>query len=259
MHKRIGWASLAVFSLALAGAGAASADSKDTAKKTQTGTMSGASCPTDDTAKLRSVLTFLHTANQNEIKHNKMAMDRAQSQDVKSFADRMVREHTDADKKLTDLAGKKGIDLTPMQPADPIHAAVMSTDSKSEQALSGKKGAAFDAAFMGPEVMEHNLVLSVIEEGQKVTKDQDVKNLLNDLHNAVSQHKEHASNLIDKMKSGTAIGGGPSDQKSDMKDKTDKSKPDMKDKSKGWLSPDKKGTGGGPIEQDHPDHPEDQK
>lgn len=250
MHKQIGWASLAVFSLALAGAGAASAEGKDQpAKKTQTATTMGAACPTDDASKLKMVLGFLHSTNQSEIKHAKLAADRAQSPDVKQFADRMVREHTDADKKLTDLAAKKNIDLGPMQPADPVHAALMGIDSKKEQSLQSKKGASFDAAFMGAEPMEHDLALAVIEEGQKVAKDDEVKKLLNDLHGTLTQHKEHASNIIDKMKSGAAaIGGGPGDtgtkpEKSMKGDKGSMDKGSM-EKSKPGKTP--SGTGGGP-------------
>lgn len=256
MHKQIGWASLAVFSLALAGAGAASAETKDQpAKKTQTATTSGAACPTDDASKLKSVLSFLHTSNQSEIKHAKLAADRAQSTDVKQFADRMNRDHSDADKKLTDLAMKKGIDLNPMQPVDPVHAALMNVDSKMEQSLQSKKGAMFDASYIAPEAMEHQLVLSVIEEGQKFAKDDEVKKLLNDMHSTVSQHKEQASNIIDKLKStgaGAAIGGGPSGEpgtqpektqpEKSMKGKTDKGS--MEQKSKGSKTP--SGTGGGP-------------
>lgn len=250
MHKKIGWASLAVFSLALAGAGAASADKDQPAKKTQTTTTTSAACPTDDASKLKSVLSFLHTANQSEIKHAKLAADRAQTTDVKQFADRMNRDHSDADKKLTDLAMKKGIDLNPMQPVDPVHAALMNVDSKMEQSLQSKKGAMFDASYIAPEAMEHQLILSVIEEGQKVAKDDEVKKLLNDMHSTISQHKEQASNIIDKLKSmgaGAAIGGGPSEPGTPEKtqpEKPLKGKTDKGTMQKGSKTP--SGTGGGP-------------
>lgn len=258
MHKGIRWTSLALFSLALVGAGAASAENKGQtgAKKGQTTTTTSAACPTDDKGKLESVMKFLHTSNQSEVKHGKLAIDRAQSPEVKSFADRMVKEHEDADKKLTDLAMKKGIDLTAMtQPADPIHAAMMGAGTKMDQSLQTKKGAAFDAAFMGPEVMEHSLVLAVIEEGQKAAKDEDVKKLLTEQYQAVSQHKDHASTILDKMKpAGTGVGGGPGNEPSDKdkmdKSKTDKSKTDKTDKSKTDKSKTDKST---MPKQDNPD------
>ncbi|MBI2391464.1 MAG: DUF4142 domain-containing protein [Deltaproteobacteria bacterium] len=209
MHKSIRWASLAVVSLAIAGA--ASAESKDKPMGMGKGGSSAAMCPHDDNAKLKSVLEFLHTANQNEIKHSKLAMERSTSKDVKAFADRMVREHTDADKKLTDLAQKKGIDLSPTMPMDPIHAAVHGADAKMDEALKTKSGAQFDAAYLGPEMMEHVLVLAVIEEGQKVAKDDEVKKLLSDMHKGVDGHREHVMTMMSKMKmpGGAAIGGGP--------------------------------------------------
>jgi len=242
MHKPIRWASVAMFSLALAGAGVASAGGKD--KPAKSGTTSSATCPMDDAAKLKTVLTFLHTANQNEIKHAKLAVDRAQSPEVKSFADRLMREHTDGDKRLTDLAQKKGIDLTPAMTDDPVRAAVSSHEAKMEQALSAKKGAAFDATFVGSESMKHGLALAVIEEGQKVAKDEEDKRFLSDTHAALTQHKEQASSIIDKMKTtvSTAIGGGPG---SETKTKPEKAKPPEKPKTKppaenkDWITPEK--------------------
>lgn len=216
MHKSIRWASIAVVSLAFAGA--ASAEGKDKsmgASKGGAATTMGAMCPHDDSAKLKTVLEFLHGANQNEIKHSKLAMDRAMSKDVKSFADRMIKEHTDADKKLTDLAQKKGIDLSSTMPMDPIHAAVHGADAKMEETLKSKSGAQFDAAYMGPEMMEHVLVLAVIEEGQKVAKDDEVKKLLTEMHKSVDGHREHAMTIMGKMKmGGGGVGGGPGSDES---------------------------------------------
>jgi len=211
MHKNVHWAAIGVFSLACAGAALAQAKDK-AATMGASAAKSSAMCPSDDSAKLKTVLQFLHGANENEIKHGKLAADRAQSPQIKEFADRMVKDHTDADKKLSDFAKKKNIDLAMATPMDPIHAAVHGAESKMQQALESKNGPGFDAAYLGPEAHEHMMVLAVIDEGLKVAKDDESKKLLNDYQSVVTAHRDHAISLSDKMMIHTmpkAIGGGP--------------------------------------------------
>ncbi len=211
MHKKTHWAAAALLSVACAGA--AFAQGKD--KSTTMGggaAKAGAYCPNTDEAKLRTVLAFLHNTNESEIKHAKLALERAQSTEVKEFADRMVKDHTDADKRLTDLAKKKNLDLTMTAPMDPIHAALHGTEPKLSQALQGKSGAAFESAYIGPEAYEHILVLAVIDEGMKVVKDDEVKKLLGDMQGTITMHRDHAMKVSDKLRLATqpkSVGGGP--------------------------------------------------
>src|SRR5207249_11367061 len=117
MHKTTAWAAIALTALALTGAAWAD-DTGKTTKSTTSSTdtsskskSSGVACSNDDSAKLREVLGFLHGANEAEIKLGNLAKEKSTNADVKSFADQMVKDHTDADKKLTDLAKKESIDL----------------------------------------------------------------------------------------------------------------------------------------------------
>lgn len=236
MHNKRHWAAVAVLSMACAGAAFAQGNNKSAMAEMGGGAkggggmgggpMSGQMCPNTDEMKLKTVLSFLHDTNQNEIKHAKMALDRAKSQDVKDFADHMVKDHTDADKKLTDLASKKGIDLSKMSPVDPIHAAVHGTEPKLSQALEGKSGTAFESAYIGPEAFEHIMTLAVIDEGMKVAKDDEVKKLLGEMQSTITMHRDHAMKVSDKMKLGTTpakgIGGGPSEQGEKMKKEGEK-------------------------------------
>jgi predicted outer membrane protein len=66
--------------------------------------------PQNDT----TVLNKMHSSNQFEIQLAQLADRNASSAKVKQYAARLVRDHQNADKKVTDLANKLGIQLTAM-------------------------------------------------------------------------------------------------------------------------------------------------
>ena len=84
--------------------------------------------------------------NMAEVAMGKLATQKAQSDDVKKFGQRMVDEHTKAEQDLEGVASKNN--WTP--PSD------MSAMQKSdEQRLEKMKGAAFDRAYMQMMVKDH--------------------------------------------------------------------------------------------------------
>ncbi|MGZ3423423.1 MAG: DUF4142 domain-containing protein [Polyangiales bacterium] len=168
-------------------------------------------CTMDDATKVRSVMQFLHAANQAEIKLGKLAQSKSQNADVKAFADHMVKDHTDADKKLSDLAAKQSIDLN-AQMVDPVYLGVIATHDTLAKDLGGKSGSAFDIGYIASQPGDHLFVLKVIEEGQKVAKD-DAKKALDEAHTMVMNHKDHADKAFGMLqmpsKPPKAVGGGP--------------------------------------------------
>jgi putative membrane protein len=226
------------------GVGAAQAQTKTPAKAPTENKMNAAAkpaCTFDDATKVRSVLQLIHSANQAEIKAAKLAQEKAKNPDVKAFADRMVKDHTDADKKLSDLAGKQNIDLNASM-ADPLFMAAKATTDAHARELGGKSGAAFDVAYIVGEPTEHLFVLKVIEEGQKVAKD-DTKKALDDAHAMITKHKELAEKTVGMLQlpAGKGIGGGPSNQEvtkpgttkeGSTKESTTKESPTKKEKAK---------------------------
>jgi putative membrane protein len=178
--------------------------------ETKGSTASKTACTMDDATKVRSVMQFLHAANQAEIKLAKLAQTKSQNAEVKAFADHMLKDHTDADKKLTDLASKQSIDLNP-QMTDPLYVATKTMHDQLAQELGGKSGAAFDVAYVSGQPGDHLLVLKVIEEGQKAAKDDPTKKALDEAHAMVKQHKEHAEKVVGMLQMpGKGVGGGPS-------------------------------------------------
>src|SRR4051812_41994402 len=61
----------------------------------------------------QTVLSDIHKDNQMEIRMGKLAQEKGQSADVRSFGERLVKDHQDADDKVKTLAEKQGIVLEP--------------------------------------------------------------------------------------------------------------------------------------------------
>ncbi len=122
-----GW-KLAVVAIAVAFAGAASAQSQGTSSSSQGATGSTASdmrsgstrasSDTGATAKGKKVdkglqdrLEKIHAANQAEIQMGQMGAQQAQSPEVKQYAEKLEKDHQQADQKLESAAREAGIQL----------------------------------------------------------------------------------------------------------------------------------------------------
>jgi len=168
----------------------------------------GSEMKLDDATKTRIVFTELHAANQAEINEGKLANDRAQSADVKKFANDMVTDHTAADQKLTDLAKRLEIDIN-SSPTNPVEQAMSEAGDARKKMLGGLSGAAFDVAYIAPEAHEHEFVLQLIDQGKK-TASADAKRLLDEMRPTIESHREHAKTLLKGLRyESTAMGGGP--------------------------------------------------
>lgn len=172
-------------------------------------TPSEEACPTTDAAKLNMVLRALHRLNQSEIATARLAEEQSRHEAVKEFARRMIADHSEADRKLSEFAKKNGISLTAVTPIDPIHAAMHEAMKASGQALKSSQGDAFDAAYIGLEISEHRFGVSAVAVGQKYATG-DAKKLLDENHRMLQGHLEHAERLGQRLRfEPMPIGGGP--------------------------------------------------
>jgi putative membrane protein len=207
MRKR---SPVVIFALASAALLAASCDRGPTqAERSSTEKQSRELCPIESPDKIRAVFQYLHRANENEIRLGNLAGDRTQFPDIKHFATQMVSEHAAADQKLVDLARRENIDLTPIAPVDPIHAADLRLGVDEEQTMQTVSSDAFDLAYLASQAGHHALLVKISDEGQKVAGG-DVKSLLENAREMASRHHGHALVLMQDFRFvPRAIGGGP--------------------------------------------------
>jgi putative membrane protein len=124
-----------------------------------------------------------------------MAKEKASSDQVRSYADQLVKDHQDADNQVQDLAKKNGYTL--MSPAS----AGMSEEHKAKHAqsamgdLSKKNGAEFDKAFAKEMVADHQKDISKLEKAQKDLKEPEVKSLVSKILPTLQQHLQMAQQI----------------------------------------------------------------
>ena len=138
--------------------------------------------------------TFLENAIQGsyaEIEGSQLALDKTESQDVRQFADMMIKDHGQMVKEATKLATEKG--MTP--PEGP--SAMQTTEITALKALTG---GAFDAMYVNRiGVASHEATVEMFEEATKEAQDPDVKAMAEKTLPKLREHLEAARRLNEKQ------------------------------------------------------------
>jgi predicted outer membrane protein len=143
------------------------------------------------------MLKAMAQANIAEIEAGKLAQSKSQNDQVKSFAQQMIDDHTKALNDVQALAQQKGVTL-PTEP-DAKHKAM----ATKLQSLSGD---AFDKEYMAKAgVSDHKAMHSALMRDEKKAKDADVKALASKMTPVVEQHLKSAEQMK-SAKSGTTSG-----------------------------------------------------
>jgi len=125
--------------------------------------------------------TFMKKAAKGgtvEVTMGKMAVQSAQSDDVKSFGKRMVTDHSKANDELKSIAAKKGVKLPSKEP--------------SEKWSS-------DKAYMDMMVKDHEKDLAEFQEEANTGTDPDVKKFAEDTAKVVQEHLDLAKQTQSKL------------------------------------------------------------
>ena len=126
-------------------------------------------------------------ANINEIAAAKIALNKTQSVEVKTFAQKMVEDHGSALTKVQAVAKQKEVTL-PTAP-DAKHKAMADK-------LEKQSGGAFDKMYMeNAGIMDHKMVLSTLKSDATKIKDPDVKALADAHTPVVEQHLKSAQHM----------------------------------------------------------------
>jgi putative membrane protein len=118
-----------------------------------------------------------------EVELGKLAADRAQNDEVKKFAQRMVDDHSKANDQLKQIAESKGIKL----PTD--------TEAKQKalmQRLEKLQGAAFDRAYMNAMVNDHVKDVNEFKREANSGRDSQVKSFASSTLPTLEEHLQQA-------------------------------------------------------------------
>jgi putative membrane protein len=134
----------------------------------------------------RTVIHQLAIGNAAEIELGKLAQQKAHNQQVKGFAQAMVRDHDAAGKRLADLAKAAGLPLP--SGFDDEHRAL-------REHLGKLTGAAFDVAYIQAQVQDHQKTLQLLEHEIGSGQDQALRDFAANTLPKIHEHLQMAQNL----------------------------------------------------------------
>jgi putative membrane protein len=129
-----------------------------------------------------------------EVELGQMAADKASSPEVKQFAQRMVKDHSEANNQLKQIAMQKGVTLP-----DSLSAKNEATKKK----LSKLSGDAFDQAYMQDMLKDHKMDIAAFQKESTSGKDPDVKQFASQTLPTLKDHLKQAESVAPKLTSAT--------------------------------------------------------
>ena len=140
----------------------------------------------------RSFILKAADAGHQEIALAQVAQSKASSPNVKSLADRLLKDHQQNAQELESLAQSKGVTLPPAK------------DDKAHTAKFEKlEGAAFDRAYTQMMVQDHTTAINLFRQASK-SKDSDVKAFADKTLPTLQEHHKLAHEAQDSLKASTS-------------------------------------------------------
>jgi putative membrane protein len=138
-----------------------------------------------------------------EVEMGRLGVERATSDDVKMFSQRLIDDHTRANAELTQIAGTKGVMLP--TGLDAKHQAVIDR-------LRGLSGAAFEREFAKVGVKDHRDDIKAFQKESNGGRDADIKGFATRTLPTLQDHLRMAQDAQTRLKGsgggGNANGGG---------------------------------------------------
>ncbi len=151
--------------------------------------------PTDkgDMVATGGDLDFMNAAGAGsmaEVELGRLAVEKAESSDVKEFGRKMIEDHSKALEELKKLAEQKNAEL----PKD-----ILPTQKEVKDKLSKLNGAEFDKEYVKAMVEDHKKDVTAFEAVSKTATDADVKVFATKTLPTLKMHKEMIEGIADKM------------------------------------------------------------
>jgi putative membrane protein len=141
-----------------------------------------------------SILEQIHQANLKEIEIGRIAEQKASTDEVRAYADQLVKDHTSADQMVVATAQKKGARLR-----DSAAGRREGARGKSaEQKLSSASGAQFDRLFLEQTSADHKKLIAELQREREDASDDDIEALIDKIVPILQQHDDLAQILMKK-------------------------------------------------------------
>lgn len=133
-------------------------------------------------------LQTLHEKNLEEIAVGRMAATNGSAEEVRSFGQRLVDDHTENNAKVKTLADELGVTFTAPK-----------TKSSAEQALASLSGAEFDQRFATLMHEGHGALVKQLETAQNEVSNSQVNSLIAATLPGLRDHHQMAQKLVTRV------------------------------------------------------------
>lgn len=139
-----------------------------------------------------NIAAMVLASNNTDISYARLVPSRAQRDDVRKFAERMLTDHTGVNALVTQLLAK-----LELAPEDNVLSLDMRDESASKRDLMRElAGFAFDSTYMENEVAYHQKFLASIDNQMlPAARNADLRALLSAVRPAVAAHLAHAEQV----------------------------------------------------------------
>jgi len=137
--------------------------------------------------------TFVKKAasgNRREVQLGKLAAERASNAEVKSFAERMVKDHQKAQKDLEHAVKSASLSMPHKEKGE---------HDKDPAKLEKLKGADFDSAYMKCMVEDHETAEALYEKASKEMKNAELKKYATQTLPVVREHLKMAKEISGRL------------------------------------------------------------
>ncbi len=127
------------------------------------------------------------TASKAEIDLSRVVLDRSQNEQVRQFAQKMIKDHEDAAKQLESLAARENIKLPSTLPRN---------SKAALDTLRHKSGPALDRAYAQQMVRDHEKAVALFQNAAKQPGlNQDLRDFAQNMLPTLQGHLQHAQEL----------------------------------------------------------------
>lgn len=137
---------------------------------------------------------FINKAAQGglaEVQMGGLAVQKAQNEEVKTFGQKMVTDHSKANSELKTIAAQKGVEVT---------VGLNSEQTEEMSKLSKLSGAAFDKEYVRIMVADHEKDVAEFQKQAAIGTDQDTKEFAQDTLPTLKMHLDMIKTISGKIK-----------------------------------------------------------
>jgi putative membrane protein len=127
-------------------------------------------------------------ANEFEIESSKLALEKSENNDIKSFAQKMVDDHTKTGNKLKDVLQSSQSPLVPVDKLDDAH-------QEQLDKLEASAGKSFDRRYIALQTDAHKDAVQLFDGYSLHGKDKALKDFAAETLPALQNHLKHVKEL----------------------------------------------------------------